>query len=493
MMTFPTNHVTSHPGRAGLGPLPVPALLPYPLYLHSLSSAKLEPDVDIPQRHHKQHQQQQHQHQQQQQQQQHHQQQQQQAHHLHPAIHNGSFHSTPQKSNWELHFHKQLQHHYHQQQQQHLQLLHRYQRQVLVEKTEILHHPPPLSKHHHEKTPLYSSLAVIPRSETKDATISRQDIGKSRNSPSHCEKSVFIVSQSVAFLDTPQNTDEEILSDSSKDIKEKTVCHKKLGSVKQERIEDDLNKSLDSHCELSPKQLNRSCDVMSPLSVRGDASPENVLETTRLRLKEDLMDKPSDVKKARFDFANLPRSVSLENEGKGQSSDHCVKVISHVIPHLHPSSTTSLLPTTVHILPNNSNSKVRRQQRSSHARVKKQFICRFCAREFTKSYNLLIHERTHTDERPFSCEACGKAFRRQDHLRDHRYIHSKEKPFKCGECGKGFCQARTLTVHKAMHLQAATRSPQRRRLKEKTGREDNKTTVRGHASSAAGVKREPPI
>ncbi|XP_035221333.1 protein odd-skipped-related 2-like [Stegodyphus dumicola] len=148
--------------------------------------------------------------------------------------------------------------------------------------------------------------------------------------------------------------------------------------------------------------------------------------------------------KTRFDFSRLAESATTADVPPlgtigGPPDDPFGTLVASWCPlgmnHRYGNSRTGMLPN------------------GGSTRPRKEFICKFCQRRFTKSYNLLIHERTHTDERPYTCDICHKSFRRQDHLRDHRYIHSKEKPFKCTDCGKGFCQSRTLAVHRILHME----------------------------------------
>lgn len=165
--------------------------------------------------------------------------------------------------------------------------------------------------------------------------------------------------------------------------------------------------SVDSGCFSSA-----SGNVLSPplnLKVRSNenccveySSPTEVKSESTLNVN----------KRRRFDFANLAKSATEPDEQREVKSDAIITFAATEINRkiIKGSSKTKQ---SIETLGNTGASNTGRRKR-------KKFICRFCQRQFTKSYNLLIHERTHTDERPFNCDICGKAFRRQDHLRDHR-------------------------------------------------------------------------
>ncbi|GFY46819.1 zinc finger protein 236 [Trichonephila inaurata madagascariensis] len=85
-------------------------------------------------------------------------------------------------------------------------------------------------------------------------------------------------------------------------------------------------------------------------------------------------------------------------------------------------------------------------------KMRKNYTCLECNKNFKKSSYLNQHILTHTGEKPFRCELCGEMFTQAKSLAQHRNEkHLKEKMFECNICTATFTAKRGLARHMNIH------------------------------------------
>lgn len=96
--------------------------------------------------------------------------------------------------------------------------------------------------------------------------------------------------------------------------------------------------------------------------------------------------------------------------------------------------------------------------------------CTVCDRKYEARSKLLIHMRSHTQQRPYgmnthfqlnlcllctssaACESCDRAFTVQSNLKRHmRTVHTSVQPYSCRYCDKRFNQRCNVRRHEANH------------------------------------------
>ena len=81
----------------------------------------------------------------------------------------------------------------------------------------------------------------------------------------------------------------------------------------------------------------------------------------------------------------------------------------------------------------------------------KRYQCDICSKVFTTKGSLTEHNKVHTGEKGYHCGVCSKEFSHTTHLENHMRIHTGEKPYRCNICEKSFSQTGNQRTHMKQH------------------------------------------
>lgn len=93
---------------------------------------------------------------------------------------------------------------------------------------------------------------------------------------------------------------------------------------------------------------------------------------------------------------------------------------------------------------------------NAHMKTHKNFKCEICNEIFNQKIKYMSHMGMHETGKVLECNICGKKFGRSSNFYNHQRIHMGIKKFKCYICGHGFVKAANLDTHLLIHCKTTS-------------------------------------